>query len=451
MEFRNKKILVLGAGISGRSVAGVLAGQGGLVTLNDVKEMDIQKAEFQQLQTLGVRLIFGHQRETLLEGVDYIVLSPGISIYIPLIQAARKRNITVMSEIEVAYQLCKAPMIAITGTNGKTTTTTLTGEMLKAADKAVVVGGNIGLALSHEVMGVDHAGIVVAEISSFQLESIIDFKPRIAAILNLTPDHIDRHHTMDEYQRTKERLFVNQTDSEYLILNYDDGVVRTMAERAASQILFFSITTELQSGAFVKEGIMQIRWQGQTHTICSVAEMKLLGRHNVENALAACCAAFLMGVNTATMSAVLQHFTGVEHRIEPVSTIDGVTYYNDSKATNPESSIKALESFAGHVILIAGGRDKNTDLTEFMTLVKEKVDHFIVLGEAKERFSSSAQKCGVTNIHHAASMEEAVHLAHQLAHEPQVVLLSPACASYDMFTNYEERGRVFKQLVCRLS
>lgn len=451
MEFCNKRVLVLGAGISGRSVADVLVRQGASVTLNDAKDIDIKKEEFRQLQVQGVKLVFGQQQDDLLEGIDYVVLSPGISIYIPLIQTARSRNITVMSEIEVAYQLCKAPVIAITGTNGKTTTTTLTGEMLKAAGKAVVVGGNIGLALSHEVLGVDETGIVVAEISSFQLESIIDFKPHIAAVLNVTPDHIDRHRTMEEYQRTKERIFSNQRDSEYLILNYDDAAVRNMAERALSQVLYFSASQELQTGAYVKEGLLQINWQGKNYPICSVKEMKLFGRHNVENALAACCAALLMDVSTTAMSMVLRSFTGVEHRIEPVAAVNGVPYYNDSKATNPESSIKALEAFDGHVVLIAGGRDKNTDLKEFMALAKAKVDHLILVGEAQERFAAHAQAAGVSHIHCTGSMEDAVQLAHRLARPPQIVLLSPACASYDMFANYEERGRVFKELVCRLA
>lgn len=451
MEFRNKKVVVLGAGISGRSVAQVLAGRGACVTLNDRKAIDIQNEEFQQLQQAGVSLIFGHQEESLLDGTDYVVLSPGISIYIPLIQAARSRNITVMSEIEVAYQLCKAPVIAVTGTNGKTTTTTLIGEMMKAGGRAAVVGGNIGLALSHEVMGVDATGIVVAEISSFQLESIIDFKPHIAAVLNITPDHIDRHRTMAEYQSTKERIFANQGKDDYLILNYDDLAVRDMANRTLSQVFYFSACQELQEGAFVKDGLLQINWQGQHYQLCSVTEMKLFGRHNVENALAACGAALLMGISTEAMNAVLKNFTGVEHRIEPVGTVNGVAYYNDSKATNPESSIKALEAFDGHVVLIAGGRDKNTDLTQFMTLIKEKVDQLILIGEAQERFAANAHTHGISTIHRVDSMEEAVQLAHRIARAPHIVLLSPACASYDMFANYEERGRVFKQLVCRLA
>lgn len=355
-----------------------------------------------------------------------------------------------MSEIEVAYQLCPAPILAVTGTNGKTTTTTLLGEMLKSAKREVVVGGNIGLALSQEVAEVSTNGVVVAEISSFQLEGIIDFKPHIAAVLNVTPDHIDRHRSMENYIAMKERIFSNQTAADFVILNYDDPVVRDMSSRAKSNVVFFSRTQQLSEGAFVQNGKLVIRWNGESVTICPVNEMKLFGAHNVENALAACLVAFLAGVSPAVMDNVLRNFTGVEHRIEPVAIIAGVKYYNDSKATNPESSIKALEAFPGHIILIAGGRDKNTDLTEFMRLARHKVDHLILTGEAKERFAEAAKAQGIETIHSVPSFSDAVKLANELASPPQVVLLSPACASYDMFNNYEERGQVFKDLVRQL-
>lgn len=451
MEFVDKRFLVLGAGISGRSVAGVLAAQGAQVILNDAKTVDASNPEIKILAAAGVRLVTGIQDESLLEAVDYIVVSPGISIYIPLLDLARSKGITVMSEVEVAYRLCQAPIIAITGTNGKTTTTTLTGEMIRAFGRDTVVGGNIGMALSHEVQAVSDTGIVVAEISSFQLEGIIEFRPKVAVVLNLTPDHLDRHGSLAGYQEAKERIFANQASSDYLILNYDDCAVRSMAERASAQVLFFSMEAEPQNGAFVKDGMITIHWQDETYSVCAVTDLQLLGKHNVENALAACCAAFLIGVWPETMAETLKSFTGVEHRIEPVKTIAGVTYYNDSKATNPESSIKALEAFSGNIILIAGGRDKLTDLSEFMTISKAKVDHLILLGEATQRFCLAAQEYGVAAIHCVSSMADAVELAYQLARPPQVVLLSPACASYDMFANYEERGRVFKNLVNRLA
>lgn len=451
MEFKAKKILVLGAGISGIAVAGILRERGAHVTLSDTKSAEHIKHELKGLVESGVVMALGRQDEALLDGTDYVVVSPGISIYSPLVTTAQARAIPVMSEIEVAYRLCQAPIIAITGTNGKTTTTTLTGEILKAAGQEVVVGGNIGLALSHEVRDISESGTVVAEISSFQLEGVIEFKPHIAAILNLTPDHIDRHGSLETYQEMKERVFANQTATDYCLLNYDDPGVRRMASRVPSQVVFFSRLSELPSGVFVKDEVITISWQGEMKAICPVADIKIKGAHNVENALAACGAAFFAGAKPGNMAKVLRNFPGVEHRIEPVATVSGVTYYNDSKATNPESSIKALEAFPGHIILIAGGRDKNTDLTEFMRLIKDKVEHLILLGEAKDRFNQAAVDIGVESIHSVDDFASAVTLAHKLARQPQVVLLSPACASYDMFNNYEERGTVFKELVRRLS
>jgi len=451
MEFSGKKVVVLGAAISGISVAGILQDLGAQVTLSDTKPVENIKYDLQGLTDKGVTLVLGRQDETLLDDATYVVLSPGVSIYGPLVTAAQRRGITVLSEIEVAYRLCTAPIIAITGTNGKTTTTTLIGEILKAAGREVVIGGNIGLALSHEVSGVSATGLVVAEISSFQLEGVINFRPHIAAVLNLTPDHIDRHRNLDTYRDMKERIFANQQATDYCLLNFDDSGVRAMAERVSSEVVFFSRLVELPAGIFVKDGVITMCWQGKTVAICPVESIRIKGAHNVENALAACGAAYLAGVQPEDMAKVLATFPGVEHRIEPVVTIRGVTYYNDSKATNPESSIKALEAFAGQIILIAGGRDKNTDLNKFMGLIKEKVDDFIVFGEAKDRFIQAAKSHGVTNIHQVDDMAAAVKLASQLAQPPQVVLLSPACASYDMFNNYEERGKCFKDLVHKLN
>lgn len=451
MQFMGKKILVLGAGISGISVACVLQNRGAQVTLSDSKSAEsLKNKDFSAIHECGVLLALGHQGEDLLQDIDWVVVSPGISIDIPLIKIAKTKNIKVMSEIEVAYQLCAAPILAITGTNGKTTTTTLIGEMVKTTDRNVVVGGNIGLALSQEVAEVGDNGIVVAEISSFQLEGSINFRPRVAAILNITPDHLDRHHSLENYIAMKERIFANQTKDDYIVLNYDDPTVREMANKVPSKVFFFSRQVELTSGIFVKDGMIILKWQGKTYIVCPVSKIQIKGGHNIENALAACGVAFFAGVTLIDMVQTLFNFTGVEHRIEKVTTIDGVTYYNDSKATNPESSIKALEAFDQPIILIAGGRDKNTDLTDFMTLIKEKVTHLILLGEAKTRFEKAAMEHGVSHIHIVDSLSEAVKLANQVAKDSQVVLLSPACASYDMFTSYEERGTIFKQLVYEL-
>lgn len=450
MEFTNKKILVLGAGISGIAVAQILQRAGAYVTLNDAKPKEEFKKDFSFLENQGIELLLGRQDQALLDGVDILVVSPGISIYIPLIETARKRAIAVMSEIEIAYRLCKAPIIAITGTNGKTTTTTLVGEMVKTTGLEIVVGGNIGAALSQEAQGVSSAGLVVAEISSFQLEGSVDFRPKIAAILNITPDHIDRHRTMEGYIQAKERIFMNQQKDDYLVLNYDDSQVREMAAKTSAQVMFFSRKQELATGVFVKNNTITINWSGNQYEICQTSVLKIRGDHNIENALAAAGIAFLAGVKIKNIANTLHNFQGVEHRIEPVATINDVDYYNDSKATNPESSIKALEAFPGHIILIAGGRDKKTDLTEFMQSIKERVDHLILLGEARERFEAAATAAQVSHIHTVNSFADAVKLAHSLARPPQVVLLSPACSSYDMFNNFEERGRAFKELVCQL-
>ena len=448
MELAGKNVLVFGAAVSGISAAETLLAAGARVTLADGKELE----KFKQTDGLAgltgrATLALGRQDEALLDTMDLLIISPGISIHHALPQVALRRKIPVWGEVELAGRLCQAPIVAVTGTNGKTTTTTLLGEMMKTRYDEVVIGGNIGVGLAQAVGRVGADGYVVAEISSFQLEAAGTFHPHIAVMLNLTPDHLDRHGSLDGYATVKEQIFANQTAQDYLVLNHDDVRVRDMAQRCRSRAFFFSRQIELETGAFVSAGAICLRWQGKTETVCRIDEMKLFGGHNVENALAACSAAYLAGVAPSQMAKLLREFSGVEHRIEPVATLEGVRWFNDSKATNPESSIKALEAFPGQVILIAGGRDKNTDLAEFMNLVKQKVDQLILIGEAAARFAAAAQAAGVKNIVQAGSLAEAVETAHQLARSPQVVLLSPACASYDMFDNYEQRGRIFKQLV----
>ena len=452
MEFNNKNIVVVGAGISGIAVAAILAGKGASVTLNDNKKEEALLHDVSPAREAGVHIALGYQDNSILEGADMLVISPGVPVTIPLVREAEARHIPVIGEVEVAYQLCKAPMVAITGTNGKTTTTTLLGELVKTAKDDVVVGGNIGMALSKETEAVSEDGIVVAEISSFQLERVQDFCPTVAAILNVTPDHIDRHGTVDNYRLTKERIFAQQGEGDYVVLNYDEPVVREMKERVPSTVFYFSRKEELTNGMFVKDGAIVLNWNGETTAVCPLADLQIKGDHNVENALAACSVAFLAGVKIADMRAVLAGFGGVEHRIEPVRELDGVGYYNDSKATNPESSIKALEAFSDGIVLIAGGHDKMTDLTEFMTKIKERVTHLILIGEAAGRFREEAEKMGVTSIIDAGfSMEEAVKIAREKAKAGEAVVLSPACSSYDMFNNFEERGREFKRFVHALA
>ena len=455
MELANKKILVVGAGISGFAAAKLVKKLGADVALSDAKlEKDI-KYDLNELREAGIELLLGRQEESQLTGVELVIVSPAVPVRIPLLQAALQRGIEVMSEVELAYRLAQAPLYAVTGTNGKTTTVTLLGLLMetKYGHAHTGVGGNIGVPLCEEVMRVGTEGCTVAEISSYQMEASRLFHPHIAAILNVTPDHVVRHGSLEVYQQMKERIFAQQTKDDYLVLNYDDEHTRSMAQRAKSTVFFFSRQQELTEGACIEDSVLTIHWQGREQKLCRTDELGIKGGHNAENALAAVSVAFLAGAEPAKMVQVLQSFRGVEHRIEPVTTVAGVEYFNDSKATNTDSAIKALETFPDHIVLLAGGDDKMTDLTDFMQLVVERVDELILLGAAAARFKEAALKQGFASAHiHEAgySMEKAVELAHDLAKPPQVVLLSPACASFDMFDGYEERGRVFKDLVKKL-
>ncbi len=450
MELAGRKILVIGAGISGFAAAKIAKRMGADVTLSDAKQEQELSYDFSELKDMGICLAFGPQKEELLENVSLIFVSPAVPLRIPLLRAAQERGIRIMSEVELAYQLAKSPFCAVTGTNGKTTTVTLLGLLLETAFDKVGVGGNIGIPLSEEALRIGEGGCIAAEISSYQMEATEEFHPHVSAVLNVTPDHIVRHGSMEVYQAMKEKIFAQETMEDYLVLNYDDEHTRSMAKRARCQVCFFSRKQELETGAFLQGEEMVIRWNGMTHRLCSVGELGIKGGHNVENALAASAVAFLAGAKPEAMRHVLKSFQGVEHRIEFVRTLEDIPYYNDSKATNTDSAIKALETFPDHIILIAGGDDKLTDLTEFMTLVKQRVDELILVGDAAKRFHEDAVKNGFpeAHIHEAGySMEKAVELAHEMAEKPQVVLLSPACASFDMYSGFEERGRNFKELV----
>ena len=460
MPYNNQSALVIGAGISGFAAAKYLASAGARVTLSDAKdEADAEKDPLTQqhiedLRTQGISCVFGAQREELLEGTDLIVLSPAVPERIPLVQAARARRIRVTTEVELAGEIARAPIYAITGTNGKTTTTTLLGELLRAHFPAVGVGGNIGVPLIDVAEATPADGAIAAEISSYQMEATSHFHAAIVAELNVTPDHIVRHGSMEVYQAMKEKLFAAQTAEDVLVLNYDDPHTRSMAERTGGKVCFFSRRENLAEGAVVRsDGMIVIRWNDEEHVLIPVDELGIPGGHNVENALAASAMAFFAGVTPAEMRPVLRAFKGVEHRIEFVRILNGVSYYNDSKATNTDSAIKALEAFDGHIILIAGGDDKLTDLGEFMELVHARVDELILVGDAAERFAAAARDAGIpeAQIHRVGyHMEKAVQLARELAVEGQIVLLSPACASFDMYGGYEERGRDFKRLVNEL-
>lgn len=447
-DFSGTHFLVIGAGISGRSASLALVKHGGSVILNDMKAIDTTVAPWPELAAAGVQLLFGKQDTALLQGVDEVVPSPVISPEIPIMKEAIRLGLPIWSEVEVASRVTDADILGVTGTNGKTTTTTLLGEIMNATGRHTVVGGNIGYGLALQAEDLPAGDVVVAELSSFQLEFTNTMKAKAATILNITPDHLDRHHTMEAYAAAKERIFRNQDKSDFAVLNYDDERVRAMADDMTGIVVYFSTHGEVPVGAFYNDGELVLRMDGVDTVICHESDMHLFGKHNIQNCLAASLMAYVAGASLDVIRATLKSFKGVEHRLEKVRTIHGVTYYNDSKGTNVDASIKALEAFKGHVILIAGGYDKKTPLDEFMALAKEKVDTLILLGDAADRFEEAAKKAGLTDIRKVGySMERAIFLARSIAKEPQVVVLSPACSSFDMYDNYEQRGRVFKGIV----
>lgn len=449
-DMMDKAVIVYGAGISGRGAAEVLVRRGQQVFLYNDDPCTLDEELLAALRAVGGDLLVGEEAfAEALAKAGLLVLSPGVPCDNKNVLLAEKtEGVEVISEVELAYRLYGGHMAAITGTNGKTTTTTIVGEMFKRLPVPSAVGGNIGLALSKEVEGLPEEAWLAAELSSFQLEKVKTFRPDIAVVLNLTPDHLERHHSMAAYGEAKKNIFRQQGVSQITVLNYDDPEVRTWSKDSKGTICFFSRKTVLPQGIFMQNGDFVIKWNDTTKVVCNIDELKLFGGHNEENVLAAIACGFFAGVSVEDMADVLRHFRSIEHRLEYVRTLKGVPYYNDSKATNTDSAIKALEAFTkGHIILVAGGHDKLTELEPMMALVKEKCDALILLGEAKERFQAAAQAAGVENIVLAADYDEAVAKAYAMAQPPQVVLLSPACSSYDMFKNYPERGRYFKKLV----
>lgn len=448
----NKAVIVYGAGISGRGAAEVLAARKQQVYLYNDTECSLPAELEQQLAAVGGGLLIGSAAYAAqLAQTKLVVLSPGVPCDSANVLLAEQQGLEVISEVELAYRLYRGHIAAITGTNGKTTTTTLVGELLKRLPVPTAVGGNIGLALSKESEDLPPASWLAAELSSFQLEKVTSFAPDIAVVLNLTPDHLERHHTMEAYGAAKQNIFRFQGPRQVTVLNYDDPIVRSWAGATKAQLCWFSRKTVLEQGVYLDGDVFTISWQGQKLPVCRVRELQLFGGHNEENVLAAIACAFFAGVSLADIAAVLRSFRSIEHRLEYVTTIKGVPYYNDSKATNTDAAIKALEAFPqGHIILLAGGHDKLTELDTLMRLVREKTEALILLGEAQERFYEAAVANGVGNIIKVGSFAEAVQRAYELAQPPQVVLLSPACSSYDMFKNYPERGRCFKKLVREL-
>ena len=450
MDYSGSTILVLGAGLSGIGVAHTLAKLGANVTLNDYKLIEFDASESKKFEEDHIRVITGQQDFILLEGVDRVVVSPGISLEIPIISEAKKRHIPVVGEVEIAYEVSKAPILGVTGTNGKTTTTSLLAAVLKEAQWDVYVGGNIGYSLSEQALAVPETGVLVAELSSYQLESIDKFRTKGAILLNVTPDHLLRHKTMERYQAAKENIFINQELGDWTVLNVDAPLVAGMAERVKGKVLSISQTRTVTDGAYFEDGTCYASLHGTPVPVITTKDIHIPGAHNIENILSVIALTYALGIKVEDIYRAIAKFHGVEHRLERIRTLDGVTYYNDSKATNTDSTIKALESFTEPLILIAGGKDKMTDLDEMMALVKTNVKELILIGEAAQRFAETAVKAGVAHIHRCESMEEAVLLSARIAEEGDVVLLSPACASFDWYARFEDRGDHFRRLVERL-
>ncbi|WP_298705829.1 UDP-N-acetylmuramoyl-L-alanine--D-glutamate ligase [uncultured Veillonella sp.] len=451
MNFKGKQILVLGAGRSGMGVAHVLGSLGAVVTLNDYKKIELSPEDTTLLSESGVTIITGYQENDLLDTTDLVVVSPGIALTIPILEEAKRRHIDIVGEVEIAYQVSKAPILGVTGTNGKTTTTTLLAEAMAMTGKPIKVGGNIGQSLSEEAVQIPADGYLVAELSSYQLESVNEFRPVGAIVLNITPDHLQRHKTMEAYQAAKEQIFKNQRPEDVTVLNIDDPIVAGMANRVPGKVLCISQTKRVTDGAYFLDQTCYAARGGESEAVITTSEIHIPGHHNIENILAVIALAYHLGVEAKQLHTVIAQFQGVEHRIEKVSTIEGVTFYNDSKATNTDSAIKALEAFTKPVILLAGGYDKMTDLTDFMKAVAHGTKALVLMGAAAKRFGEAAQSAGVTQIYYVNSMGEAVAKGFELASPDDIVLLSPACSSFDWYHCFEERGDDFKHEVKTLA
>lgn len=444
---KNKNVLVLGAAITGIPTAIELHNMGYDVIINDYKPLSELDESIHELEGLSIEIITGNHPIDLAYTCDFIVISPGVPTDIPLVEEARKLGKEVVSEIELGYRMTRTPIIAITGTNGKTTTTALLGEIMKASGRKTFVTGNIGSPMIAEVKNASPEDVFVLEASSFQLETTVDFKPAVGAILNITPDHLNRHKTLENYISAKSKIFANQKEEDYTILNWDNPETKKLSGLAKSKILFFSRKEILPEGAYVEDGYLTLSLNGKKVRVIDIKDIFIPGQHNLENALAAALMAYCMGVDENIIKKILQDFRGVEHRIEYVCETDGVIYYNDSKGTNPDSSIQALITMTRPTVLIAGGMDKGTDFDEFASYFNVKVKALVLFGETSAKIETAARQAGFHNIYHVSNLEDAVMKSKELASSGDCILLSPACASWDMFKSYEQRGRLFKSIV----
>ena len=451
MNWKGKKVLVVGCGISGIGATELLEKVGASPVLFD-ENTKVNAENVRDRFTNGTKaeIIIGQLPKEVDEGIEMVVLSPGVPSDTVFADSFRKRNIPVIGEIELAYLCGKGNVLAITGTNGKTTTTALTGKIMQEYFSSSYIVGNIGNPYTSAVLEMQNETVTVAEISSFQLETIKEFHPKVSAILNITPDHLDRHHTMENYVKTKQDITMNQSKEDICVLNYEDSYTEEFAEKCPATVVYFSSARKLENGYFLDGDEIKYSQNGEEDVLLNIHEMRLLGIHNVENVMAAIAFSEGFGVPREHIIKVVKNFTAVEHRIEYVTTINDVDYYNDSKGTNTDAAIKAVQAMNRPTIVIGGGYDKDSQYDEWIESFGDKVKWLVLLGQTKEKIAACAKKHGFTNVVLVESLDEAVNECYKLAEAGSAVLLSPACASWGMFPNYEVRGRMFKELVHKL-
>ena len=447
MELKGKKVLLVGLAKTGISTIKCLAKYGADITVNDIKTEDQLEEIIAEIKDIdGIKYILGHHPENISD-IDMVVVSPGVPLDLPFIKKVIEENKELIGEVELAYQLAKKPyFVGITGTNGKTTTTSLTGEIFEKAGKETYVVGNIGNPVIDAVQAANEGASFVTELSSFQLESIKDFRPSVSAVLNITEDHMNRHHTMENYIDAKARVFMNQDKENFCVLNYDDELTRALAEKCNANVVFFSRLEKLEKGVYVENGDIIIDINEKIN-LMKVCELSLPGGHNLENCMAAAAMAYVSGIDIEVIREVLKTFKAVEHRLEFVKEVEGVKYVNDSKGTNPDSTIKAVQAYENPIILIAGGYDKGSTYDELLEIAKKNIKTLVLLGQTADKIEEAARRIGFTDIYRVEDMKEAVKTCHDIAKEGDIVLLSPACASWGMYKNFEVRGKDFKDNV----
>ena len=451
MKLEGKNVLVFGSGISGIGAADLLKQVGANPIIYDGnEELDREEIRSRMKDGAGTKVILGELSEEEMDRLDLVVLSPGVPTDLPVVKSLKARNLTIWGEVELAYQMGKGRVLAITGTNGKTTTTAMLGKIMEDYLDSVYVVGNIGTPYTSVALDMKEDTVTVAEISSFQLETIQDFCPQVSAILNITEDHLNRHHTMEEYIRVKEQITSNQTSDQVCVLNYEDMTLREFGKQIPARVVYFSSLQPLERGIYLDGEDIVLATEQEKIVITSTDRLKILGIHNYENTMAAAAMAYYAGVPVENIRRSVESFTAVEHRIEYVTEKNGVVYYNDSKGTNPDAAIKGIQAMNRPTLLIGGGYDKDSTYEEWIESFDGKVRYLVLIGQTREKIQEAAHNCGFKNTILAEDLEEAVRICAGMARKGDAVLLSPACASWGQFENYEQRGRMFKEYVYAL-